>query len=110
MERATFPGMQKGHIETLPSGSMRAVAYAGKDPMPLLDRLYAQLRACRELCDLKHLDKLDKNHACRPMAVSTVRQIHAILSGAFKAAVRWEWAVVLRGGRGSRHQRPASRR
>lgn len=25
------------------------------------------------------------------MAVSTVRQIHAILSGAFKAAVRWEW-------------------
>ena len=30
-------------------------------------------------------------HRCRPMSAMTIRQIHAILSGAFAAAVRWEW-------------------
>ena len=30
-------------------------------------------------------------HQCRPMSPKTIRQIHAILSGAFAAAVRWEW-------------------
>jgi DNA-binding transcriptional regulator YhcF (GntR family) len=30
-------------------------------------------------------------HSCRPMSAATIRQIHAILSGAFAAAVRWEW-------------------
>jgi integrase len=30
-------------------------------------------------------------HRCRPMSPKTIRQIHAILSGAFVAAVRWEW-------------------
>lgn len=30
-------------------------------------------------------------HACKPMSPATIRQIHAILSGAFAAAVRWEW-------------------
>jgi integrase len=30
-------------------------------------------------------------HVCRPMAASTVREIHAIISGALGAAVRWEW-------------------
>jgi len=32
-----------------------------------------------------------KPHACKPMARSTIRNIHAILSGAFDAAQRWEW-------------------
>jgi integrase len=30
-------------------------------------------------------------HQCRPMSAMTIRQIHAILSGAFSAAVCWEW-------------------
>jgi integrase len=30
-------------------------------------------------------------HVCRPMARSTVRQIHAIISGSLSLAVRWEW-------------------
>ena len=30
-------------------------------------------------------------HACKPMAKSTIHNIHAILSGAFDAAQRWEW-------------------
>jgi len=30
-------------------------------------------------------------HVCKPMAKGTIRGIHAILSGAFEAAMRWEW-------------------
>ena len=30
-------------------------------------------------------------HVCKPMAKGTSRGIHAILSGAFEAAMRWEW-------------------
>jgi integrase len=30
-------------------------------------------------------------HTCRPMSAATIRQIHAVLSGAFATAVRWEW-------------------
>jgi integrase len=30
-------------------------------------------------------------HTCRPMSAATIRQIHAILAGAFATAVRWEW-------------------
>lgn len=30
-------------------------------------------------------------HVCKPMAALTIKQIHAILSGTFSAAVRWEW-------------------
>ena len=32
-----------------------------------------------------------QQHRCRPMSAATIRQIHSILSGAFAAAVRWEW-------------------
>lgn len=30
-------------------------------------------------------------HECKPMAASTVRQIHSIISSVLNAAVRWEW-------------------
>lgn len=33
-------------------------------------------------------------HQCRPMATSTVRQIHSIISGALSAAVRWDWIAT----------------
>ncbi len=68
-----------------------------------LETLYAELRRCRIRCDRKpyveHRAKGDhdcgdakcKPHVCKPMAASTVRQIHAIISGALSAAVRWDW-------------------
>jgi len=52
-----------------------------------LELLYVRLRTCRKLCGAKKRP----GHVCEPLAPSTVRQIHAILSGAFAAAVRWEW-------------------
>lgn len=32
-----------------------------------------------------------KPHVCKPMGQSSVRQIHAIITGALDMAVRWEW-------------------
>lgn len=68
-----------------------------------LETLYAQLRRCRARCDGKPFveHKADgahdctkakcEPHVCKPMAASTVRQIHSIISGALSAAVRWDW-------------------
>ncbi|OXM71993.1 MULTISPECIES: tyrosine-type recombinase/integrase [Amycolatopsis] len=69
-----------------------------------LETLYAELRRCRKRCDGKPFIELHKKdgehdcvaakcvpHECKPMAASTVRQIHSIISGVLNAAVRWEW-------------------
>ncbi|OLT11292.1 hypothetical protein BJF78_27305 [Pseudonocardia sp. CNS-139] len=69
-----------------------------------LEPFYAHLRRCRQLCSgrpfvEKHVQDDDHDcvaakcrvHVCRPYAASSVRSIHAILSGACSAAVRWGW-------------------
>ena len=68
-----------------------------------LETFYAELRRCRIRCDgtsfVEHKAKGDhdcnakqcERHKCNPLAVSTVRQIHSVISGAMSAAVRWEW-------------------
>ncbi|WP_142003372.1 site-specific integrase [Amycolatopsis cihanbeyliensis] len=69
-----------------------------------LENLYATLRRCRARCDgkpfiEKHnaegehdcVESQCEPHGCRPMAASTVRQIHSIISGILGAAVRWDW-------------------
>ncbi|MQA08824.1 MAG: tyrosine-type recombinase/integrase [Pseudonocardiaceae bacterium] len=68
----------------------------------ILDKFYAELRRCRVHCDgTKRIDhRTNKPHSCdhrcgphecHPLAPSTVRRIHFLLSGAFKRAVRWGW-------------------
>jgi integrase len=68
-----------------------------------LESLYAELRRCRARCDGKpfvvHKKRGDHDcadsecapHTCDPMAASTVRQIHSIISSVMSAAVRWGW-------------------
>lgn len=69
-----------------------------------LEKLYGRLRKCRALCNGKSFVELHveegkhdcvtagwKRHVCKPYAASSVRSIHAILSGACSAAVRWGW-------------------
>ena len=69
-----------------------------------LEMLYSELRRCRARCDgrpfIEHRSENAEHdcaearcraHVCRPMAASTVRQIHSIISAALSAAVRWEW-------------------
>jgi integrase len=69
----------------------------------MLETFYAELRRCRVRCDRRpfiehkavgeHDCKSAKctPHTCKPMAASTVRQIHSIISGTLNAAVRWDW-------------------
>lgn len=69
----------------------------------MLETPYAQLRRCRIRCDgkpfIEHTTEAEHDcvqakcrpHKCKPMASSSVRQIHSILSGVLNAAVRWDW-------------------
>ncbi|MGB6224245.1 MAG: hypothetical protein WBF76_02630 [Pseudonocardiaceae bacterium] len=71
-----------------------------------IERFYGELRQCRARCDgrrfVEHRRKGEHDsarakcgpHECRPLAPSSVLVLHAILSGAFEAAVRWAWASV----------------
>lgn len=75
-----------------------------RDASERLETLYARLRRCRHLCSgkpfvEKHMIEGRHDcgalkcqvHVCKPYAASSIRQIHAILSGALSAAVRWGW-------------------
>lgn len=75
-----------------------------RDAAERLEPLYARLRKCRALCSgkpfvEKHVERGPhdcavagcKRHICKPYSASSVRSIHAILSGACSAAVRWGW-------------------
>lgn len=62
---------------------------AAKLDAELLERFYARLRRCNKLCSGP-----TKNHQCRPLSASTVRQIHFILRAALDCAVRWRYLGV----------------
>jgi integrase len=67
-----------------------------------LDAYYAELQRCRVRCsgrsyiehrssDEHECDERCGPHRCKPLSDGSVRQIHAVLSGAFTRAVRWGW-------------------
>jgi integrase len=69
------------------------------------EQLYAELRVCRRRCKgrtfIEHrthrahdCDQRCVPHTCRPLSVSSVRECHAVLSGALNAALRWGWIAV----------------
>ncbi|MEK6442180.1 tyrosine-type recombinase/integrase [Pseudonocardia sp. T1-2H] len=71
----------------------------------ILDSFYGELRRCRRRCSgrrtIEHrvaeaheCDGRCVPHQCKPLAVTTIRHIHFILSGAYKRAVRWRWLAV----------------
>lgn len=75
-----------------------------RDASERLETLYSRLRKCKSLCSgqpfVERHSREDKHdclregctiHVCRPYAASSIRSLHAILSGAFTAAVRWGW-------------------
>jgi integrase len=94
---STYVGYADKHIRPL-IGSVKVGALDGD----VFDSFYAELRRCRAHCDrqsrIDHrtprphtCDRRCREHACSPLAPSSVRQIHFILSGALKRAVRWRW-------------------
>ncbi|MGD9530003.1 MAG: tyrosine-type recombinase/integrase [Dehalococcoidia bacterium] len=96
----TYQGYADKHIRpligTVPVGSLGADVF---------DSFYAELRRCRDHCIGRGLtdhrtpvehdcDARCRPHTCRPLGASTIRQIHFILSGALKRAVRWRWLAT----------------
>jgi integrase len=91
-----------GYVERTIRPTLGTVSIA-KLTTRTLETLYAELRRCRTLCDgrpsLVHRAEGEHDcakvrcrpHVCKPMAASTVRQVHAVISGALSAAVRWDW-------------------
>jgi hypothetical protein len=59
---------------------------AAKLDAELLERFYARLRHYNKLCSGRA-----KDHDCRPLSASTVRQVHFILRAALDRAVRWRY-------------------
>lgn len=68
-----------------------------------LESFYGDLRRCRQRCDgkpfIEHRVSGDHDcgehrceaHECKPYSASSVRSVHAIISGALSAAARWGW-------------------
>jgi integrase len=68
-----------------------------------VEQFYGELRRCRERCDgrtlIDHKTEGEHDcagsgcrpHVCRPLAAATVCRIHAVLSAACRAALRWGW-------------------
>ena len=97
---ATYIGYANKHIRPL----VGAVKVGALDA-DVFDSFYAELRRCREHCDgrpfIEHRTASDHacNDRCRPhlcagLGASTIRQVHFILSGALKRAVRWRWIAI----------------
>jgi integrase len=95
--RNTYDGYIRNHVRPL-LGDLSVGSLDGE----ILDSFYAELRRCRTHCRgrraVEHrtsrphdCDERCGSHRCRPLADSSVRQIHGILSGACKRAVRWRW-------------------
>ncbi len=82
--------------------SLTRLAQLGARPF---EQLYAELRVCRRRCKgrrfIEHrthrahtCDERCVAHMCKPLSVSSVRECHAVLSGALNAAMRWGWIAV----------------
>lgn len=83
-----------------------------------LESFYTELRRCRIRCDGKPFIEKHKAdgkhdcakkkcepHKCNPLAKSTVRQIHSVISGTLNAAERWGW-IDTNPARAARRPRP----
>ncbi|MEU4603507.1 tyrosine-type recombinase/integrase [Kribbella sp. NPDC023972] len=96
-----YKGYADKHIRPLLGGVKVGSLDAG-----IMDSLYAELRRCRDHCKntkgqidhrttRKHeCDERCRPHTCKPLAASTIRQIHFILYGALRRAVRWKWVTT----------------
>jgi integrase len=93
----TYTGYANKHVRPL-IGSVQVGAMDAR----VFDSFYAELRRCRDHCGRKRYvdhrtplphecDDRCRMHQCRPLGASTIRQVHFILSGALKRAVRWGW-------------------
>jgi integrase len=97
----TYRGYAEKHIRPLLGAEKIGSLDAGA-----MDSFYAELRHCRDHCDgsrglIDHrtprahdCDDRCRPHECRPLAASTIRQIHFIIRGALRRAIKWKWITV----------------
>ena len=99
--RVTYESLIRTHIRP----ALGAVPLSGlhRGAAQILEAFYGDLRRCSRRCNRRPFvehrvtgvhDCADLGcaaHRCRPLAASSVRQIHAVISGALSAAVRWGW-------------------
>ncbi|MGH3754662.1 MAG: hypothetical protein ACRDRP_18585 [Pseudonocardiaceae bacterium] len=95
-----------GLIERFIRPALGALPLSGRLTPQRIERFYGELRRCRARCDgrpfVEHRRAGEHDcakahcgpHECRPLAPSSVLVLHAILSGALEAAVRWDWVSV----------------
>jgi len=95
--RETYAGYATKHIRPL-IGSVQVGTLNART----FDSFHAELRRCRDHCGRQRYvdhrtpyahecDERCRMHRCQPLGAATIRQIHFILSGALKRAVRWGW-------------------
>ncbi len=96
--------LYRTHVRNHISPSLGHVK-AGRLNAETLDSFYGVLRRCRARCSGRgrttdhrvsgdhECNEKCRPHRCRPLAPTTIRQIHFILSGAYKKAVRWGWVA-----------------
>ncbi|MCG8917380.1 hypothetical protein L6E12_16465 [Actinokineospora sp. PR83] len=98
--RSGYEGYIENHIRPL-LGRIQV----GKLDGETLDSFYAVLRRCRKHCDGRKFTEHAKEgphecsakykpHTCKPLAASSIRQIHGCLSGALSRAQKWNWIAV----------------
>jgi len=99
--RKGYEGYIRNHVRPL-LGKLPVARLNGET----FDSFYAALRTCRAHCGggkkyIEHktaephdCDDKCRPHACRPLAASSIRQIHWCLSGALQRAIRWRWISV----------------
>lgn len=99
--RRTYEGYIRNHIRPA-IGDVPLTTLVRKST-DMLEGFYADLRGCRDRCSgrpfIEHraagphdCDEAHcRPHQCQPLTPSSVRQIHAVLSAACGAAVRWGW-------------------
>jgi integrase/DNA-binding transcriptional regulator YhcF (GntR family) len=98
--RRSYEGYIRNHIRPM-LGKLPVGRLNGET----LDSFYSILRTCRAHCGgrkyIEHrksgphecTDKC-RQHECKPLSQSSIRQVHWCLSGALKRAVRWHWITV----------------
>jgi integrase len=98
--RDTYDSLIRNHIR--PALEDVPLLLLMRDATERLERFYAELRRCKRRCkrpfvEHRTTDEHDcvrrkcREHICAPLAVSSVRQIHAIIHSALNAAARWKW-------------------
>lgn len=98
--RTSYEGYIRNHVRPL-LGKITLAKLNGET----LDSFYSILRTCRAHCHGRRFvehrvsgphecDVRCRQHVCRPLANSSIRQIHFCLSGGLKRAVRWRWITV----------------